>query len=77
MKSSGWFLGFIKMDESLDNFIVEGLLNGTIKRCPGCGILTEKISGCNYLKCICGIEWCWLCNSIKYQVCNNLEHNSH
>lgn len=32
------------------------------KECTGCGILTEKISGCNHMTCSqCKSEWCWLC----------------
>jgi len=29
---------------------------------PGCGVLTHKESGCNYLLCTqCGEKWCWQC----------------
>ncbi len=55
------------------------------QRCPKCGILTEKIDGCNYLQCSffgCKTEWCWMCGLMKGNEegkCkwNNAEHNSH
>merc|ERR1712228_257023 len=30
-------------------------------KCPRCGILTEKTSGCNHMTCKCKCEWCWVC----------------
>ena len=34
-----------------------------VKMCPGCGVATEKISGCNHIACPgpCGQHWCWYC----------------
>lgn len=35
-----------------------------IKPCPGCGVMTEKISGCGHLTCptpSCGMHWCYYC----------------
>ena len=38
-------------------------INHFIKRCPHCGIITEKSSGCNHITCsICNYVWCWLCS---------------
>jgi len=38
--------------------------------CPGCGILTNRSSGCNHIRCSCGYEWCYVCeckwNSTHY-----------
>lgn len=34
------------------------------KSCPGCGISTTKISGCNHITCTingCDTHWCWEC----------------
>jgi hypothetical protein len=51
-----------------------------IKKCPQCGIWTEKNEGCNHMTCAeCKYQWCWLCNG-KYQyghytkgTCNGLQ----
>jgi hypothetical protein len=35
-----------------------------VKKCPGCGILTEKMGGCDHVVCAvqdCGIHWCFYC----------------
>ena len=38
------------------------------KKCPKCGILTEKIGGCNHVTCsVCGIHWCWKCRDIFHK----------
>eukprot|EP00928_Gymnodinium_smaydae_P007181 TRINITY_DN12595_c0_g8_i1.p1 TRINITY_DN12595_c0_g8~~TRINITY_DN12595_c0_g8_i1.p1 ORF type:complete len:514 (-),score=27.62 TRINITY_DN12595_c0_g8_i1:17-1558(-) len=32
------------------------------KKCPQCGVLTEKSSGCNHMTCTtCRTDWCWSC----------------
>jgi len=37
-------------------------LDTETKPCPGCSILTDKISGCNHMTCSrCKREWCWMC----------------
>jgi len=39
---------------------------GKIRFCPGCGVATERISGCNAMECgnpSCGSSWCWECGS--------------
>ncbi|CAL5979148.1 Ankyrin_repeat protein 3 [Hexamita inflata] len=36
---------------------------GNNKRCPGCKSVTEKIDGCNRIKCPCGTYWCWVCGT--------------
>lgn len=33
----------------------------TAKFCPGCGVLTEKSSGCHHMTCPCGEHWCYGC----------------
>lgn len=69
-----------------EDWIIQGIQQNTLKRCPFCGILSELISGCNYVTCICkqGLngksEWCWLCGKPKYlavEGCNEASHNSH
>lgn len=40
---------------------MQGAMKGT-KPCPQCGIITEKISGCNHMTCgTCKTHWCWVC----------------
>eukprot|EP01084_Bolivina_argentea_P063263 115561_1 len=35
---------------------------GDTKRCPCCGILISRISGCNHMTCQrCEFEFCWVC----------------
>lgn len=32
------------------------------RKCPSCGALTEKITGCNHMSCAhCSAHFCWLC----------------
>ncbi|KAN0089026.1 hypothetical protein V8E51_019286 [Hyaloscypha variabilis] len=34
------------------------------KACPGCGTMTEKVSGCDHITCTvrgCGVHWCFFC----------------
>ena len=52
------------MNES-ETFIQERITACIYKRCPICVTPTEKINGCNYLKCPCGCEWCWECGMKK------------
>lgn len=49
-----------------ERLMVKQLLNcgglaGT-KQCPGCGLRTEKLAGCNHMVCSCKANWCWVCN---------------
>lgn len=46
-------------------FIEEQLRAGIYERCPACAILIEKIDGCNWVKCMCGAEFCWFHKQIK------------
>jgi hypothetical protein len=44
---------------------VEGEGGGLVVRaCPGCGVATEKVAGCDHMECTvegCGVHWCWNC----------------
>eukprot|EP00416_Gambierdiscus_australes_P027220 CAMPEP_0171067190 /NCGR_PEP_ID=MMETSP0766_2-20121228/7853_1 /TAXON_ID=439317 /ORGANISM="Gambierdiscus australes, Strain CAWD 149" /LENGTH=490 /DNA_ID=CAMNT_0011523409 /DNA_START=83 /DNA_END=1555 /DNA_ORIENTATION=+ len=31
------------------------------RKCPRCGVITEKSSGCNHMTCQCKCQWCWVC----------------
>eukprot|EP01126_Amoeba_proteus_P046551 TRINITY_DN5268_c0_g4_i11.p1 TRINITY_DN5268_c0_g4~~TRINITY_DN5268_c0_g4_i11.p1 ORF type:complete len:168 (-),score=22.23 TRINITY_DN5268_c0_g4_i11:559-1062(-) len=33
------------------------------RRCPNCGVSTEKIQGCPMMTCRCGTPWCYRCGS--------------
>ena len=35
--------------------------HSNVKKCPDCGILIEKIEGCNHIHCRCGAHVCWIC----------------
>jgi hypothetical protein len=56
-----------------DEFILEQLSSGKMKRCPFCGIPSELASGCNYVTCFCKkgfngkSEYCWVCLLPKYR----------
>jgi hypothetical protein len=32
-----------------------------LKKCPNCSIWVEKIAGCEYISCKCGIQFCYRC----------------
>lgn len=32
-----------------------------VKECPGCGVATEKVAGCDHIACRCGTHWCFNC----------------
>ncbi|OQR85855.1 ariadne-like ring finger protein, partial [Achlya hypogyna] len=34
---------------------------GRTQECPGCHVMTEKVSGCNHITCTCGQHWCYVC----------------
>jgi len=34
-------------------------LPGSVKPCPGCGVLIEKDGGCDHMVCQCGYEFLW------------------
>ena len=31
------------------------------RKCPKCGIWVEKVDGCEYINCKCGVEFCYRC----------------
>ena len=54
------------LSSSENSSMKEFAKNHFIKKCPNCGIITEKYSGCNHIICYkCNYQWCWLCNE-KY-----------
>ena len=58
--------GKLPCNENLEASMIEFAKKNFVKKCPKCGIITEKTSGCNHIICSkCNYEWCWLCNG-KY-----------
>lgn len=47
-------LALLKIEESA----------GIIQHCT-CGTIMQKIAGCNWVKCHCAVEWCWVCRKKK------------
>jgi len=37
--------------------------NLSYRKCPRCSIWVEKIAGCEYINCKCGIEFCYRCGA--------------
>mmetsp|Transcript_27991 Transcript_27991/g.41416 ORF Transcript_27991/g.41416 Transcript_27991/m.41416 type:complete len:106 (-) Transcript_27991:39-356(-) len=29
--------------------------------CPGCTIRVQRSDGCNHMTCLCGMQWCYVC----------------
>ena len=51
-------------EKNIDIDLKEYAQNYFVKKCPYCGIIIEKQSGCNHITCSkCGYQWCWLCNN--------------
>jgi hypothetical protein len=46
------------------------------RKCPGCNIWIEKENGCDHMKCICGVHFCYTCRNVLcandpyYHICN-------
>jgi hypothetical protein len=41
-----------------------GELTLRAKKCPECGVMTEKVGGCDHITCMvngCGAHWCYIC----------------
>ncbi|KAJ4258798.1 hypothetical protein NW762_007885 [Fusarium torreyae] len=48
-----------RCDECPDRQKKDKRLKGMV--CPGCGILTQKVAGCDHITCPCGQHWCYGC----------------
>ncbi|KAH6618268.1 hypothetical protein B0J18DRAFT_483568 [Chaetomium sp. MPI-SDFR-AT-0129] len=35
-----------------------------VRDCPGCGVTTEKMYGCDHVLCVCGMHWCFGCGEM-------------
>lgn len=36
----------------------------TVKECPGCNNLINRVDGCSHITCQCGKQFCWVCDYI-------------
>lgn len=50
----------LECTEQLRNPRVAGVLLN-LKSCPSCGVMVDRISGCNHITCQCGTHWCYTC----------------
>lgn len=64
--------------ENKNEILIEDKIKNKIwQKCLGCGVLIEKIDGCNFIECLyilkienniatkCSTKWCWICYKIK------------
>lgn len=53
-----------KCSDVMEKEIKAFLKGNDAEKCPKCGVLVLKASGCNHMTCgVCGFEWCWLCGA--------------
>lgn len=67
-----------KCVELTDAYVLTGLMEGRIQPCPSCNAMTERIDGCNSIRCTnirCRDCWCWACGEANMQTKYN--HNIH
>ena len=68
--------GKLPCNGNIDTSMIDFAKKNFIKKCPKCGIITEKTSGCNHIICSkCNYQWCWLCNE-KYIMDIMIEENA-
>ncbi|KAI4344661.1 hypothetical protein L6164_011860 [Bauhinia variegata] len=48
-----------------DIMLMELAQNKNWRRCPECGFYVEKSTGCMYMKCRCGIAFCYSCGTVS------------
>ena len=59
--------GKLQCNIEIDKNIKKFAKSHFVKKCPQCGVLTEKDSGCNHIICAkCNYQWFWLFNE-KYE----------
>jgi hypothetical protein len=44
------------------------------QNCPKCGVLTEKMDGCDHIMCLCGAHFCWICSTLFANAAAVYEH---
>ena len=50
-----------KKEEENDTKFEEYIRGSRLKQCPNCKRWVEKISGCDHIRCSCGIDFCYNC----------------
>ena len=54
----------IRSEPEISNFVCDMCIPPPYetKKCPACGLSTEKSGGCNHMQCTkCKKNWCWVC----------------
>jgi hypothetical protein len=60
--------------QTITNIVFENPDN--YRKCPGCEIWIEKEEGCDHMKCLCGVHFCYTCRNVLcandpyYHVCS-------
>ncbi|KAL1447610.1 hypothetical protein MTO96_028421 [Rhipicephalus appendiculatus] len=61
----------------VDESLTEDWMQENSKKCPHCGISTEKLDGCNKMTCWrCGAHFCWICGVALKTSLNPYDHFS-
>lgn len=64
--------------EDVRGWKCEGCRGGkgeVVRECPGCGLMTEKVGGCDHIKCpTCDADWCFACGYGAVRGENIYEH---
>uniref|UniRef100_A0A0N4ZD01 RBR-type E3 ubiquitin transferase n=1 Tax=Parastrongyloides trichosuri TaxID=131310 RepID=A0A0N4ZD01_PARTI len=64
------FLGCVCYNTNYHDKKSKETIEKICKKCPHCGVKTEKNEGCNSIKCsICETKWCWICETFFTQEC--------
>lgn len=55
-------------------------LDYPVKKCPGCGVRSQKSNGCDHLMCpikTCGVHWCWNCAKVfdQYEIYDHMSED--
>jgi len=60
--------------QNATNIVLENPEN--YRKCPGCNIWIEKEEGCDHMKCLCGVHFCYTCRNVLcandpyYHICS-------
>lgn len=72
------FQALHKDERQREDILMMNLAKGNNwKRCPNCGFYVEKSQGCNYMKCRCGLAFCYNCrapSTSASHLCSKCQH---